>query len=61
MKPKTKEEAHLHRKFQLEDEIPYEIEREARRAKKIWKRQTHKVQRSQGKQQIMKGLEDSET
>lgn len=61
MKPKSKKQAYLIRKFQLEDEIPYETEREARQAKKIWKRQSHKVERGEGKQQIMKGLEDSET
>jgi len=59
-KPKTKDEAHLRRKFKHEDEIPYEIEREARENKRIWKRQTSKLHRKHDKQEIKKALKDDE-
>lgn len=59
-KPRDKDEAHLRRKYKLEDEIPYEIEREARENKRIWKRQTQKVNRRKAKQDIKKGLERDE-
>jgi hypothetical protein len=55
-KPKTRDEAHLRRKFEHEDEIPYEIEREARENKRIWKRQTSKLHRKLGKQHIEREL-----
>ena len=56
-KPKTKDEAHLRRKFKHEDEIDYEIDREARENKRIWKRQTSKLHRKHGKQEIRRELD----
>ncbi|TFG95159.1 hypothetical protein E4H12_13860 [Candidatus Thorarchaeota archaeon] len=58
MKPKTKDEAHLRRKFAHEDEIPYEIEREARENKRIWKRQTSKLDRRIGKRDVRELLDE---
>lgn len=58
MKPKTKDEAHLRRKFKREDEIPYEIEREVRENKRIWKRQTSKLDRRIGKRDVREHLDE---
>lgn len=57
-KPETKDEAYLRRKFAHEDEIPYEIEREARENKRIWKRKTSKLHRKLGKQQIREEMNE---
>jgi ribosomal protein S6 len=59
-KPKTKEEAHLRRKFKAEEELPHELERDVRVDKRIWKRATSKLQRRFAKQDIEKGLEDND-
>lgn len=56
-KPKTKDEAYLREKFAHEDEINYEIEAEVRKNKRIWKRQTSKLHRKMGKEQIRQQLE----
>ena len=58
MKPKSNDEAHLRRKFKHEEEIPYEIEREVRENKRIWKRQTSKLHRKHGKQLIKRTLKE---
>ena len=60
MKPRSKKDAHLRRKFALEDEIPYEIERNARENKRIWKKKTSKLERHEGKQVIRKGLSNED-
>lgn len=58
MKPKTKDEAFLLKKFAEEDIIPYEEERTARINKRVWKRKTSKLHRKHGKQLIKKALND---
>ena len=60
MKPKTVDEAYLQRKLAAEDEANYVIEREAREARRIWKREKHKVDRQQGKKQIEQQLGDEQ-
>lgn len=58
MKPKTKDEMHLKRKFREEEEIPYEIERDVRVNKRIWKRKLQKLHRQQGRRMIEQGFDD---
>lgn len=58
MKPETRKEARLREKFKAEDEIPYEIARDAREAKRVWKRATSKHRRGVAKQQLQKALDE---
>ena len=58
MKPRDRRESHLYERFAEEDEIPYEEEREARKNKRIWKRQTNKHRRQADKHDIKKGYEE---
>lgn len=60
MKPRNRKDAHLRRKFAAEEEIPYEIERNIRENKRIWKRKSSKLLRQEGKEAIRKGLEGNE-
>lgn len=56
MKPQTRREQYLRENFKKEDEIPYEIERDARIAKRTWKRATSKLHRRVGNQRIKEDL-----
>jgi len=49
MKPQNRKEAHFQRRFKEEDDLPYEIERSVREGKRVWKRQTQKLNRRLGK------------
>jgi len=56
MKPQSKDEAELQRKFKEEDESNYETGREYREARRVWKRKAHKLQRAEGKKQLQKQI-----
>jgi ribosomal protein S6 len=55
-KPKTRDEAHLQRKFENETTDIQELKREARIDRRVWKRQTSKLHRKLGKQDIKRAL-----
>jgi ribosomal protein S6 len=59
MKPKTKKEAYLQERFKAEENLPYEIERDVRIGKRVWKRQTQKLNRQLGKEALTQELKDS--
>ena len=59
-KPKTRDEAFLKKRFKHEDDVPYEIQREARQNKRIWKKKTTKLQRRLGKQDLDKRINDED-
>lgn len=59
MKPTTKKEAYLRQRFKAEEDLPYEIERDVRIGKRVWKRQTQKLSRRLGKEALKQELEDS--